>query len=298
MKKIELTVSAADAGKRVDLFLAEQETEINRNLIKKFKDYLRINGKPAKLSHKVKENEQVEIQYKKEIEVHNLQKEELNIPIVFEDDYLIVINKPYQMVVHPAKGNWNGTVLNGLYSHINIEEEEDLRPGIVHRLDKDTSGLLVIAKDLDTQSALMEMFKNKEVEKHYCALVENFMKYSTRLIDLPIGRDPKNRFKYCVLEEGGRESLTEYKVLQEYNKASLLELQIFTGRTHQIRVHMAHLGNPIIGDKIYSRKYLQYPMCLLAKKISFIHPVSKRKMVFEVPIPDYMQEVIEEFKRK
>ncbi|OHD07831.1 MAG: hypothetical protein A2Y41_13555 [Spirochaetes bacterium GWB1_36_13] len=291
--KVEHLVLSEGTGQRIDAYLSSVYPEIPRTLIKKYQDFLFLNGKKVKLSAKMKENDRILFSYKKEIEVKNLTQEEMDIPIVFEDDYLIVVNKPAGMVVHPAKGNWSGTLINGLYSHLNIEAQEgDLRPGIVHRLDKETSGLLLIAKDRETQEKLSQEFKERTIIKIYHALVWGFMRNSSGMIDLPIARHPKERKKFHV-SELGKESLTEYKVLKEFEKTSFLEIRLHTGRTHQIRVHLAHLGHPVVGDKIYSRRAFQDPMCLNASRLEFLHPVTGKKVSFEVPLPEDFQKTME-----
>jgi 23S rRNA pseudouridine1911/1915/1917 synthase len=296
-EKICFQISAQEAGKRIDIVIPERYKEIHRNLVKKYKDNLLVNQKPVKLSYLVKNNDLIEFNYHHEIEIHHLEKEDIPVPIIYEDEYLLIINKPYGMVVHPAKGNWSGTLVNALYAHLSPQdlEGEDLRPGIVHRLDKDTSGLMLFAKNSKTQEQLAGLFADKKVLKVYQALVKGYMKQSKAMIDTPIGRHPKNRLKFTIDLLHGKECLTEYRVLKEYRNASLLEITLHTGRTHQIRVHLSSLKNPIIGDKLYSTIFHENPMCLVSKKIGFTHPVTKKWLEQEIPLPDYMNTVIAQF---
>ncbi len=297
MEYFEYVVKEEDNGNRIDSVLADKKEGLSRALIKKFKEHLLLNGKNVKLSHKVREKDQISIEYKLEIIVRELKPEKLDIPIVYEDEHLMVVNKPFGMVVHPAKGNWSGTVINGLYSHLKMESGEDLRPGIVHRLDKGTSGLLVVAKDLEAQQKMMKLFRKRRVLKIYHTLVSDFLKYSQGEIDLPILRHPKNRMKYTTSEEG-KASLTEYKLIKEFKKGSWLEINLHTGRTHQIRVHLSAIGNPVVGDKLYGSNFNQYPLCLVAKKIGFEHPIFKEYMEWEIELPHYFNKVIKEFEAK
>jgi 23S rRNA pseudouridine1911/1915/1917 synthase len=286
-----------DQGQRVDQLIAEKE-EISRALVKKFKDALRINNSPAKLSQKVKEGDAITFSYEKEITVHHLEPEDIPVPILYEDEYLLVANKPRGMVVHPAKGNWSGTLVNALYSHLQTQNEEDLRPGIVHRLDKETTGVIVIAKDYDTQEKLSKLFRKRRVEKVYHALVEGFMQRTVDEIIEPIGRHSKNRLKFTVDELHGKKAHTRFKLLREAGPVSWLEVNILTGRTHQIRVHLSHLGHPIVGDGLYGSRFREFPMCLIAKKIGFEHPFTKEYCEFEIELPDFFTETLAHFQEK
>lgn len=296
MKKIEFQVEPLDIGQRVDVVIA-QRFSLSRSLVKKFEDSLYVNQKKVKLSYILKANDQVFFSYEEPQPIPPLSQEDISVPIVYQDEWLLVVNKPYGMVVHPAKGNWNKTLMHALYNYLPKEQDPSLRPGLVHRLDKDTSGLMVLAKDIKTQNALMQIFKKREIEKYYTALVVGRLKHSTGQINYPIARHPKNRLKFWV-SESGKEARTDYRVKKEYAKATLVAIQIHTGRTHQIRVHFAFLGNPVVGDKLYSSSYKEFPMCLCATGLSFIHPYTGKKLDFEIPLPDYFEQTIDYFNSK
>lgn len=297
MKDFKTVIDEKGIGLRVDQFLA-QELEISRALVKKFKEKLFVNDINVKLNYKLKQEDVITFSYEIEIQELNIEAEDIDVPIVYEDESLLVANKPFGMVVHPAKGNWSGTLVNALYSHLQKSSDKDIRPGVVHRLDKETSGLIVMAKNILVQEKLSALFKNREVKKVYYALVEGYLRKVKDYIDLSLGRHPKNRLKYAVDPLRGKDALTEYELVKEYEKASLLRVQIHTGRTHQIRVHLAHIGNPVIGDKLYSRRYANKRMCLLARELSFIHPITKEEMKFKVDIPEYFNRVIQFFDKK
>lgn len=298
METLSIQACEEDQGKRADALLAEKFPQFSRSLLAGFKDSFTINGKPGKFSHKVKAGDTLSIQAEKVIQLHHVEPEAIPVPIVYEDEHVLVVNKPYGMVVHPAKGNWSGTLVNAVYGHLTIDSDEDLRPGIVHRLDKDTSGLMVIAKNLDAQHHLMDQFAERTVLKIYHALVLGYLKYSVGEMNGPLARHAKNRLKYAVDFENGKEAFTEYKVLKQFEKASLVELTLHTGRTHQIRVHLAHEGAPIIGDKLYNRKFHEYPMCLISKKLGFTHPATEEWMEFEIDYTEDFEKTLKIFQDK
>lgn len=297
MQEIELIVELEDQGKRVDVFIAQKNPEISRSSLAQFKKSLKINQKPAKLSTLIKEKDHIFIKIKPIKKTTTLKAENIPIPILYEDEDLMVVNKPYGMVVHPAAGNWKGTLVNALYHKLLLSQkgEEDLRPGVVHRLDKETSGLMMLAKNLQTQEELMFAFSQREVLKIYHAVVLGYLQYSIGTIDAPLKRHPKTPFKYAVDYENGKEALTEYKVLKQFDKASLVELTLHTGRTHQIRVHLTHMGAPIVGDQIYGKKNFSFPMALLSKKLGFFHPTKKTWLEFEIDYPKDFQNTLEKF---
>lgn len=230
----------------------------------------------------------------------SLVPEKMNLDIVYEDDYLAVINKPSGLVVHPAVGNTHGTLANGLLDHFNtISKDKTIRPGIVHRLDKNTSGLMVVAKDDKTHELLSDMLKHKKVERVYIALVYGVLKHDRGTIDAPLGRDLNNRQKYTVTDINSKNAVTHFRVLERYSDATLLELKLDTGRTHQIRVHLNYIGYPIVNDPVYGKRKLidpEYGQMLHSKSIKFIHPITNKEIYFEVEPDDKFKEILNIFK--
>jgi 23S rRNA pseudouridine1911/1915/1917 synthase len=302
-KKFTFKVTEKDKTKRVDLFILEELTKIgenaSRNLITKYKDNIFINSLHKKPSAKIKINDNVTFMIP-EVEKLALEAQEVPFDIVYEDNDIIVINKPPGIVVHPAKGNLNGTIVQGLLNRITDLSAFNnvLRPGIVHRLDKDTSGLLIVAKNINSHNVLTEMFKNHKIQKIYWAIVSSDKLPLEGKIEKPLSRHPKYRKKFTV-SENGKYALTYYKVIKSANKHSLLEIELKTGRTHQIRVHLAGEKAPIVGDTIYSKKYNSYNtkgLALVAKKLQFYHPTNSKLMQFEIEIPSHFLLLLKEIK--
>lgn len=291
--KIEIKMSQ----ERLDKYLASN-TEYSRSLIMKMldEDYITVNGKHEKASYKVKEGDIIEI---KEgfVSSTDIVPEKMDIDIVYEDDDLMVINKPSGMVVHPGSGNYSNTLVNGLLYYTNelsdVNGEE--RPGIVHRIDKDTSGLLLVAKNNKTHAIMGEYFKNHDnIKREYIALVCGRFMHDSATIDAPIGRDPKDRKKMAVQAENSKEAVTHIKVLKKYKDYTLISCVLETGRTHQIRVHLNYIGYPIYNDPVYNtKKATEFGQFLHSAKMDFIHPITKKEMHFEAPLPKYFQEFID-----
>jgi len=292
-----------EAGIRLDAYLSKKNKDISRTSIQRLieEGNILVNNNQIKASYKVNENDviTVNIPEAKEIE---LKAEKIDIDIIYEDNDIIVINKPKGLVVHPANGNPDGTLVNAL---IEICKDSlsgiggEIRPGIVHRLDKDTSGILVVAKNDKAHINLSEQIKKRQMEKIYIALVRGNVKESQATINMPIGRSNGDRKKMAVTKNG-KEAITHFKVLERYeknnNKYSLLEIKIDTGRTHQIRVHLAQIGYPVIGDYIYSNGKNEFGIigqCLHSKSLKFIHPITEKEMYLEAELPKYFKEVIE-----
>ncbi len=301
MKNFEIVVPSLYLSIRADTFLAEAlGRQFSRSQIKAaFQNgKIRLNGKPCKPGERVKEGDQIAGELPVSHE-HSLVAENISLSIVYEDESLLVVDKAAGMVVHPGAGNKKGTLVQALLGR-GAELSTSggpLRPGIVHRLDKDSSGLLLIAKNNPSHRALQLQFSTRTLAKTYTALVSGRMEFEEGHVELPIGRDPKQRKKMAVRGDSlGKEALTHYKVLRRFPAATLLELKIVTGRTHQIRVHLAHLGHPVIGDPIYGRKPTETTagrrLALHASKIEFLHPESGKMMVFESPLPEAFQEMI------
>ena len=229
----------------------------------------------------------------------DIEPEDIKLDIVYEDQYLLIVNKKSGMVVHPAAGNYTGTLVNALLYRFNLSHSDDkIRPGIVHRIDKDTSGVMVVAKDDKTHELLSEMIKKKEVERIYVALVDGIIMHDTGDIDAPIGRDKINRQKMMVTDVNAKDAVTHFRVLKRYKNVNktLIECKLDTGRTHQIRVHMEYIGHPIYNDPVYgkSKKTTEFGQFLHSKSIRFIHPITKEEIYKEVPLPKEFQDYLDE----
>ena len=273
---------------RLDSFLKD-ELDISRSKVQKLiKDgRIFVNDKEASSNYLVKENDVITVSDDLSFEIH-IEPEDIPIDVVYEDEYLLIVNKKSGMVVHPAPGNYSGTLVNALMGRFKLSNKDNIRPGIVHRIDKDTSGLLVVAKTDEVHDKLSEMIKNKEVERIYIALVEGVINHETGTIDAPIGRDIVNRQKMMVTDINSKDAITHFRVLKRYSDKTLIECKLETGRTHQIRVHMAYINHPIVNDPVYgkSKKTTPFGQMLHSKSIRFIHPVTKKEIYFESELPE------------
>lgn len=274
---------------RLDQYLVE-ELEISRSKIQKLiKDgRITLNEKQVNVSALVKLGDIITVSDNLDFEI-NITGEDIPLDIVYEDKYLLVINKPSGMVVHPAPGNYHGTMVNALIYRFELSSKDPIRPGIVHRIDKDTSGLLVVAKDDYTHELLSDMISKKEVERIYYALVDGIISHETGTIDAPIGRDPNNRQKMKVTDVNSKNAVTHFRVLKRYStNQTLIECKLETGRTHQIRVHMAYIGYPIYNDPVYGKTKhpSSFGQFLHSKRLKFIHPITHELLEFDTPLPD------------
>ena len=284
-----MIVNNENANTRLDHYLANN-TEFSRskitNLIKEGK--ILVNRKNVKTGYLIKENDIIEINY--EEEELKAEPEKMDLDIVYEDNDVIVVNKANKVVVHPACGNKSGTLVNGLLYHSkNLSSiNGEFRPGIVHRIDADTTGLVMIAKNDKAHKILADQLKEKTTHRVYYALVWGVINNETGTIDAPIGRDPKDRKKMAVTPDNSKEAITHFRVIERYKNATLIELKLETGRTHQIRVHMKYIGHPVVNDPVYSNKPLfdDSGQCLHAKELGFIHPTTNEFMKFDSELPE------------
>lgn len=293
--KMELEVTKDNV--RIDQYLADN-LDISRSKIQKLikQGKILVDGKETSSSYQVKIGNIIEVNDELDFTI-SITGENIPLDIIYEDQYLLVINKPSGMVVHPAPGNYTGTLVNALIYHFNFDNT-NIRPGIVHRIDKDTSGLLVVAKDEKTHELLSNMIKNKKVERTYWALVDGIIPHETGTIDAPLGRDIDNRQKMKVTDINAKDAITHFRVLKRFPKANqtLIECKLETGRTHQIRVHMAYIGYPIYNDPVYGKRKntTAFGQFLHSKKISFIHPITNELIEKEVDLPKVFQEYLDE----
>ena len=295
----EYIVSQEEKGKRLDTYIPSVDTDITRTSAQRLIEdgNILVNGKNAKVSYKIQENDKisVEIPEPKQIE---LKAQNIPIEIIYEDSDIIVVNKPKGMVVHPANGNPDGTLVNAIMAICKDSLSGiggEIRPGIVHRIDKDTSGLLIVAKNDNAHVKMSEQIKNHEVKKTYIALVRGVFKENEATIDMPIGRSPSDRKKMAV-NKNGKNAITHIKVLKRFDKYTLLKVNIETGRTHQIRVHLSHIGYPIVGDYTYSNGKNEFGVegqMLHAKELEFKHPITGKILHLEAKLPDYFEEVLQ-----
>ena len=280
---------------RLDSYLAEK-LDLSRSKVQKLikEDLVTVNGKNVNGSYQVKLNDEIEVNDDLNYEM-NVEPENIEIDIVYEDEDLLVINKASGMVVHPAPGHYSGTLVNALLYKFNLTSGDKTRPGIVHRLDKDTSGLMLVAKNEWTHEKLSDMIGSKEVERHYLAIVNGLIKHDTGTIDAPIGRDLNNRQQMAVTDINSKDAITHFKVLKQYKENTLLECILETGRTHQIRVHLAYIGYPVNNDPTYcKKKATDFGQMLHSKSIKFNHPRTGKELYFEVEPPREFKEKLEE----
>ena len=295
MKRIELIVDEDNTDIRLDVYLAEN-TPLSRTSIQKLieNNELFLNGEVPNKKVKTQINDRIVFSYEEKT-LTDILPQDILLDIVYEDEDLIVINKPKGIVVHPAVGNPDGTIVNALLYH--CKELSDVngyyRPGIVHRIDKDTSGLLVCAKNNYAHQILSEQLKDKICFRKYYAVVSGVIENNEGEIDAPIGRSEKNRQNMCVTPKNSRQALTLFRVLERYDDSCLLDVELKTGRTHQIRVHMQYISHPVVNDSRYGKKIIDDSGQLLhAYYLSFIHPSTRERMEFQTSMPDYMKEYI------
>ncbi len=286
-----------NGNERIDIYLSKL-LDVSRSKINKLS--IKVNGKEVKNSYIVKENDIIEIPEIEENQI-NAEPENMNLDIVYEDDDIIVVNKENGMVVHPAIGNTKHTLVNGLLYHSKelSKKNGEFRPGIVHRIDAYTTGLLMIAKNDKAHDFLAKQLSEKTTHRKYIALVWGVINNDTGTIDAPIGRDVKDRKKMSVTVNG-KEAITHFKVLKRYKTATLIELNLETGRTHQIRVHMNYIGHPVVNDPVYGKRKLidNTGQCLHAKELGFIHPKTKKYMEFSCELPNCFVNILNKFEEE
>lgn len=283
-------------NERIDKYLSAN-TELSRTLISKMisDEYILVNNKKTKSNYKVKEGDFITIDesFKQETDIV---PEKMNLDIVFEDDDIIIVNKPSGMVVHPGNGNYSGTLVNGLMYYTNnlSDINGEVRPGIVHRIDKDTSGLIIIAKNNKSHEVLSEYFQNKTISRNYIALIKGELNTNSATIDAPIGRSENDRKKMAVTAKNSKNAVTHLTVLKRYKGYTLVKLKLDTGRTHQIRVHMSYIGHPVYNDPVYTNdKCSDFGQFLHSYSMDFIHPITKEEMHFECELPEYFASHLE-----
>lgn len=295
--KDHYTFSNEGINERIDKFITEKVTDASRSQIQSLikEGHITVNGSSVKSNYKVQSEDIIEVNIP-EPEVIDAKPEDISIEIIYEDQDVLVVNKPQGMVVHPSIGHSSGTLVNALLYHIKDLSgiNGKIRPGIVHRIDKDTSGLLMIAKNDVAHEKLSEQLKEKKAQREYIALVHGLIHHDKGTIDAPIGRDSSNRKKYAVVDNG-KPSVTHFEVIERFNKFTLIKLILETGRTHQIRVHMDYIEHPLAGDPIYGpRKTIKgNGQFLHAETLGFTHPTTGEEMKFSSPIPEIFQETIE-----
>lgn len=292
-----------ESGQRIDKYIAEKQ-ELSRVAVQRLieKGNILVNGKKAKPSYAVQVGDEVIIQMPEAKET-DLKPQDIPLDIIYEDNDIIVVNKAKGMVVHPAVGNPDGTLVNAIMAHCKGNLSGiggELRPGIVHRLDKDTSGLLIIAKNDKAHLRISEQIQNRQVKKTYLALVKGIVPENEATIKMPIGRSTKDRKKMAVTPKG-KEAITHFKVLERFEKYTYLEVNIETGRTHQIRVHMAEIGHPVVGDMVYSNGKNEFNIegqMLHAYRLEFKHPITEKEMCLEASLPEYFKNILLKLKEK
>lgn len=304
MKQLCLQADASYAGERIDKYLSEVLQDYSRSFLQKqLKDgNVTVNGKKAKASYKVAEEDEIAVAVPDNQEP-DIQAENIPLEILYEDEQLLVVNKPKGMVVHPSAGHYTGTLVNALMYHCKDQLSGIngvLRPGIVHRIDMDTTGALVVCKTDVAHQSLAEQLKVHSITRCYRAIVHGNVKEEEGTVEGDIGRHPLERKKMAVHVKNGKPAITHYKVLERFGSYTYVECQLETGRTHQIRVHMSSIGHPLLGDMVYGPKKCPIPslqgQTLHAMVLGFIHPVSGEYMEFTAPLPEYFEKILKKFR--
>lgn len=297
MENFKFQISEEHNGKRIDKYLSSVLDGKSRSYIQGVIDEekVNVNGKIVKSNYKLKTKDVIDLEIPEPTDL-KVTPENIPLDILYEDKDVIVVNKPQGMVVHPAPGAYDGTMVNALLYHCKDLSGINgiIRPGIVHRIDKDTSGILVVAKNDNAHNILAEQLKDHSMTREYYALVEGVIKEDEGTINRPLARHPKERIKIAVVE-GGREAITHFSVIERFKENTLVRCILETGRTHQIRVHMAYIGHPLVGDPVYGYKKQKFKLqgqMLHAKVLGFIHPSTKEYIRFESPLPDYFEDVL------
>lgn len=306
MQSNEYTFTASQecVGERIDRWLVENVEELTRSSVQRLieEGCVLVNQKPTSKNYKLRLGDVVDL-YTPQLKELNVEAEDIPLDIVFEDEHLLVVNKPKGMVVHPAAGNYSGTLVNALMAHCKGSLSGIngvMRPGIVHRIDKKTSGLLIVAKSDIAHTGLAEQIKAHSFTRIYEAVVCGNLKSDSGTVDAPIGRHPVDRKKMCVTEKNSKNAVTHYEVLERFNGYTHIRVKLETGRTHQIRVHMAHIGHSVAGDDVYGPKKPLKELdgqCLHAKVIGFEHPVTHEYLEFESALPKYFDDFIQKLKK-
>nr|WP_313070297.1 RluA family pseudouridine synthase [Lacrimispora sp.] len=296
---LEFIVTAEDAGIRIDRYLSDQCSQVSRSYLQKLlkEEAVLVNEKPVKSNYKVGTLDMIQLSIPEAVELE-IEAEDMPLDIIYEDKDIILINKPKGMVVHPAAGHYSGTLVNGLMAHC----KEDLsgingvmRPGIVHRIDMDTTGALIVCKNDVAHNSIAEQLKEHSITRKYFAVVHGVLKQDEGTVSAPIGRHPVDRKKMSINEKNGREAVTHYRVLERYRQFTYVECQLETGRTHQIRVHLASIGHPLLGDSVYGPAKSPYRLngqTLHAGILGIIHPRTGEYMEFTAPLPDYFEDLL------
>lgn len=303
MENLSFNINSEEEGQRIDKYLSTMIDGKSRSFVQGLIDEKKVkaNSKVVKSNYKLKKGDIIEVEVPEPVEL-NVSAEEMDLDIVYEDEDVLVVNKEKGIVVHPAPGNYTGTLVNGILHHCSDLSGINgvIRPGIVHRIDKDTSGILVIAKNDESHNDLAAQFKEHSIKREYYALVEGKFSNINGTVDKPISRDKKERIKMAINSDGKR-AVTHYEVLEQYDKGvSLVKCTLETGRTHQIRVHMASIGHPLVGDLVYGYKRQKFNIegqALHAKTLGFIHPRAKEYMEFTSELPHYFKELLEKLRK-
>ena len=304
METLNFNITEENNNIRIDRYLAEQCPDLSRSYIQKLvKDgAVFVNNRQVKANYKVQPQDQVILTIP-DMQVPDILPENIPLDILYEDQWLLVVNKPKDMVVHPSAGHMEGTLVNAVMAHCGEHLSGIngvLRPGIVHRIDKDTTGALLICKDDTVHRNLAEQLKVHSIKRRYRAIVQGNLKEDQGTVDAPVGRHPTDRKKMAVNYKNGKEAVTHYQVLERFGNATYIECRLETGRTHQIRVHMASLGHPLLGDTIYGSSKNPYHLqgqALHAMILGFVHPITREYLEFQAPLPEYFIKLLDKLRK-